>query len=691
MRLAFTANDIVWLQDHAPSSVPCPVCGNGAGKRAVLRTPSLVASRPITLFACPDCDCLFWDDLAPPAYEDPADYPWAIDFYVEQGAAIDALIEPVARLAGQSIKRTLEIGCGYGFSLDAGHRLFGWEVLGVDPSPLAAAGSKALGIRIDPIYADADTDLGGAFGLVYGSEVIEHVADPNGFLRICRAHLAPDGILALTTPDAACIRPDTDPAMLLPALSPGHHLILFSAHGLKRTLERAGFSTVSVRADGPRLIAYAANRSFDFDPLQPLDRRLYRAYLEAVLDRPELPSALRIGLSGRLLKECSHAGDFDAAAQAFDRFAALVQETHGIAVTINAASALAARIERTPMAGQGGVPWCLPPVYFCRGMMAMNHEGRHADAIAWFDGCARLAAACRTAYATVGIEDGETSMLMREAKVTAIFAQSFVDPALSFDRLQKLEAEGTVEPGLRRRLILRFIDLGHFDLAERTALETGDDAAAALARGFIALHREGQAATAKGQFDKALAGGDALQAAATRGLLLVGTVLDPDFVVDRAEAGGIEPWLLETLFTRLVDLGHAAQARRLAPLLADRDKWQILSRIGLLALLETQPGSAIDPLARAFALARAPGSGATEAECCQMKEREVLAHLLMSNVDGAAQAAFAVLGPGGRDWVPPEAKAALEALLAHHPAVRAALSALAARSVGLDRNAGRAV
>ena len=98
--------------------------------------------------------------------------------------------------------------------------LFGWRTVGVDPSPLAAAGKTALDLDIRPIYADADTALGGPFDVVYGSEVIEHVPTPHDFLKICRAHLAPGGVLVLTTPDGDDIRPDVPASALLPILSP---------------------------------------------------------------------------------------------------------------------------------------------------------------------------------------------------------------------------------------------------------------------------------------------------------------------------------------------------------------------------------------------------------------------------------------------------------------------------------------
>lgn len=787
--MAFTANDIVWLQNEPQHITTCPVCGDSGGKTAVLRMRSLGdADRLITLLACGGCDSRFWDDLTPLAYERPAEYAWATEFYIEQGAAIDALIEPIARLVDQKIDKFLEIGCGYGFSLDAGQRLFGWRAIGVDPSPLAEAGCRDLGVPIKPIYAAADTDLGGPFDLVYGSEVIEHVSGPDEFLQICRAHLSADGILALTTPDADCIRPDTPMATLLPALSPGHHLILFSVRGLTLALKRAGFTAVAIRADGPRLIAYAANRALDFDPLLPLDRELYRDYLGAVLRRAGLPGSLEIGLRARLFKDLTNAGDYPAAQAEFDRLTLLLERNLAIALNPAAAAALADRLERAGMSGQGGVPWSLPIVYYCRGIIEMNRAGRHADAVDWFDASTRLATACKTAYAVAGIEDGETSGLQIRAQESAIQALSFVDPTAAVERLRDAVARGIIAADAWQDLVIRLINLDQLELAETTAEGAGAPALAALARGFLALHRKGDAEAARIAFEEVLpAGGELIKPAtqgllqalsvvdpaaaiermrdaiargviaagawqglvirlvnldrlefaeaaadsagepalkalargflalhrtgdaeaarsafeaalpaggeltepATRGLLLALTELDPDRVAARVEQGGIDAGLIEALFSRLADLGHTAQASRLETLLVERETWPILGRIGLIKLLQSTPADAIEPLARAFALARQPGSGAAAAECCLLKQREMLAQLLVRNIDGAASAAAELLDPAADDWVSPAVRAELETQLAAHPDVRNAIRQMTARSVGIDRNARR--
>jgi phosphoadenosine phosphosulfate reductase len=83
-----------------------------------------------------------------------------LDYYVEQGAGIDLIVAPLLRLAPRTVRHCLEIGGSFGFALDFCRYAFGWEVLEVDPSPLAAAGAEALGLPLRRAYFSAGLDLG---------------------------------------------------------------------------------------------------------------------------------------------------------------------------------------------------------------------------------------------------------------------------------------------------------------------------------------------------------------------------------------------------------------------------------------------------------------------------------------------------------------------------------------------------
>ena len=145
-----------------------------------------------------------------------------LDYYVEQGAGIDLIVAPLLRLPPGTVRRCLEIGGSVGFALDFGRYAFGWEVLGVDPSPLAAAGAEALGLPVRRSYFSADLDLGPEpFDLAICSEVLEHIAEPHALLAAIRDRLSPDGILVLSTPNLALVRPEAEAGRARPRPQPG--------------------------------------------------------------------------------------------------------------------------------------------------------------------------------------------------------------------------------------------------------------------------------------------------------------------------------------------------------------------------------------------------------------------------------------------------------------------------------------
>ena len=155
------------------------------------------------------------------------------------------MVAPLLRMPPESVPRCLEIGCGFGFALDFSRYAFGWEVLGVDPSPLAGAGGEALGLPVFRTYFNADLDLGPEpFDLVLCSEILEHVAEPHSLLAAIRDRLSPEGLLVLSTPNLAIVRRETEEGALGRALSPGLHLVLYDRAAL--SLARAvGFRVES--------------------------------------------------------------------------------------------------------------------------------------------------------------------------------------------------------------------------------------------------------------------------------------------------------------------------------------------------------------------------------------------------------------------------------------------------------------
>jgi 2-polyprenyl-6-hydroxyphenyl methylase/3-demethylubiquinone-9 3-methyltransferase len=111
-------------------------------------------------------------------------------------------------LAGKS---AADVGCGAGLLSEPLARL-GAKVTAVDPAPenieIARAHAMGQGLEIDyrigGVEALAWAALGGSsqlYDLVTSLEVIEHSADPRGFVDGLAAALAENGLLILSTPN----------------------------------------------------------------------------------------------------------------------------------------------------------------------------------------------------------------------------------------------------------------------------------------------------------------------------------------------------------------------------------------------------------------------------------------------------------------------------------------------------------
>jgi 2-polyprenyl-6-hydroxyphenyl methylase/3-demethylubiquinone-9 3-methyltransferase len=100
--------------------------------------------------------------------------------------------------------KVLDVGCGGGLLCEPLARL-GAVVTGIDASAEAIDAARAhaamSGLKIDFECAAAEDLLAraGRYDAVIASEVIEHVADPAGFLNTLAGLLKPGGVVVLTT------------------------------------------------------------------------------------------------------------------------------------------------------------------------------------------------------------------------------------------------------------------------------------------------------------------------------------------------------------------------------------------------------------------------------------------------------------------------------------------------------------
>jgi len=295
-----------------------------------LKTPDKLCN---TLFyLCKQCNSINDFSESEGFYESERDISFA-NFYLDVGAGIEEMIDPIARLShrlesNQSSDQPLsflELGCGFGFVVDYTANVLGWQSHGIEPGGYGRIGSEALSIPIDRQLLGLGSEADGKkLDCIYASEVLEHLSDPESFLRTCREHLTENGILVMTTPAAEYINQTNRPEEVYACLFPGEHKIIFSAKGLQDILSRAGFHSLQVekRRDNNWLIlASPAGRVQSIlrdSELEGYAGEQYRKYLYSALQRgnkKSSPQQKRVNqaLCFRLIKYLVNKGRQDEA------------------------------------------------------------------------------------------------------------------------------------------------------------------------------------------------------------------------------------------------------------------------------------------------------------------------------------------------------------------------------------------
>ncbi len=140
----------------------------------------------------------------------------------------------------------LDVGCGDGSFLKLA-RTCGWDVVGLDPDPKAAANAAEQGLTVYEggiEYFDGKTGL---FDVITLNHVIEHVYDPVKVLKTCHDLLKPGGQLWLETPNIDSFG-HAHFQKNWRGLETPRHLVLFNRRSLSHALVSAGLPAPVDRA-----------------------------------------------------------------------------------------------------------------------------------------------------------------------------------------------------------------------------------------------------------------------------------------------------------------------------------------------------------------------------------------------------------------------------------------------------------
>ncbi len=113
-------------------------------------------------------------------------------------------------------KRVLDAACGLGYGASYLRSAGARDVLGVDVDPEAIRSARETYGTEGLLFATADVHelsdhIPGAWDVITSFETIEHVADPERFIRECRNVMAPEGILVASVPNVANDPPGDNP------------------------------------------------------------------------------------------------------------------------------------------------------------------------------------------------------------------------------------------------------------------------------------------------------------------------------------------------------------------------------------------------------------------------------------------------------------------------------------------------
>jgi len=251
--LASRCRDAATSREHQRPSVPhLPGRTEALGAKRGVRI-----QRVFHLRRCRSCTFAFvadpWTDYAA-VYDDSYYVGQGADPMVNYGFEYDHPTETIRRYDWIGIEEFvtalhpapgswLDYGCGNGAlvrSVAAGGR---WSIVGFDTGSWSSkARDDGLPILTEPELAARR----GPFDVITAIEVIEHIADPVGFLTRLRSLARPGTLLFLTTLNAQ-VAPRDFPSWSY--VRPEIHVSFFTPKALARALEKSGFS--------PRYVGFA--------------------------------------------------------------------------------------------------------------------------------------------------------------------------------------------------------------------------------------------------------------------------------------------------------------------------------------------------------------------------------------------------------------------------------------------------
>ncbi len=170
-------------------------------------------------------------------------YEGTVDYQKKADKKIARAKKRIARLKGMTKgNKFLDVGCNYGFTIKAALDL-GLDATGIDIDDTAVTQSKkSFGDKYFYTIPVEDYAAGGKKAdIIYTSEVVEHVHNPDSFVASLAKILNDDGIIYLTTPDSGHWRVPK-PFEKWEQVIPPEHINYFNRQGMTTLFEKHGLT-----------------------------------------------------------------------------------------------------------------------------------------------------------------------------------------------------------------------------------------------------------------------------------------------------------------------------------------------------------------------------------------------------------------------------------------------------------------
>ncbi len=145
-------------------------------------------------------------------------------------------------------ERLLDIGCGFGYFLEAAGTNF-HEYWGVDISETACKKIEKRGFKTFRGNLKEANFKNYYFDLIVTTDLLEHLPHPRPFLREVIRILKPEGVVMITTPNVKSLLSRVSKRKWVSFKLP-EHLVYYSPETLSRMLREEGFRIIKIAPEG---------------------------------------------------------------------------------------------------------------------------------------------------------------------------------------------------------------------------------------------------------------------------------------------------------------------------------------------------------------------------------------------------------------------------------------------------------